>query len=229
MNWFEEAFGGFGEIQWYTLLIAVVGIAAGIVGFAWYRRQHPGQANRSAWTTKELTAAALCIGLAFLLSFIKLFHLPQGGSITPASMLPLLAFSYIYGFRRGLLAGIVYGLLQLMQDPVILFPMQVVLDYILAFGALGLAGLSRNLTVGIILGCAGRLVCQFLSGWIFFGEYAPEGTPVWLYSLGYNGAIVGAECAVCIAVAAIPALHHLFDRQRAQAQAQFAERAVGAH
>lgn len=219
MNWFEEAFGSFQEIHWYTLAIAVGAIAVGIAGYVWYRKKHPDRVTKSAWTTKELTSAALCIGLAFLLSFIRLFHMPQGGSITPASMLPLLGFAYIYGVRKGLLAGAVYGLLQLIQDPVILFPMQVLLDYILAFAALGLAGLSRKLTLGIIYGCAGRFFCQFLSGWIFFGEYAPEGVPAWLYSLGYSGAIVGAECAVCIAVAAIPALHRMFVQQRNQAHA----------
>lgn len=218
MNWFEEAFGDFQEMQWYTLITVIAVIAAGIAGFIWYRRKHPdgGSPSRSAWTTKELSTAALCIGLSFLLSFIQLFRMPQGGSITPASMLPLLGFAYIYGVRKGILAGLVYGLLQLMQDPVILAPMQVILDYFLAFASLGLAGLTRHLTLGIIYGCAARFICQFLSGWIFFGMYAPEGTPAWIYSLGYSGSVCGVECAICIAVALIPQLHRMFTRLRSQ-------------
>lgn len=219
MNWFEEAFGDFGEMQWYTLVIVIAAIAAGIAGILYYRKKNPGHITKLEWTTKELTTAALCIGLSFLLSFIRLFHMPQGGSVTPASMLPLLGFAYIYGFRKGVLAGLVYGLLQLAQDPVILAPLQVILDYFLAFGALGLAGLAgRSLTLGIVYGCAGRFICQFLSGWVFFGMYAPEGTPAWLYSLGYSGSVCGVECAVCIVVSLIPAMHQMFVRQRSRAR-----------
>lgn len=216
-------------MQWYTLLIVLIAVGAGIAGLIWYRRKNPARATKMQWTTKEVTTAALCIGLSFLLSFIRLFHLPQGGSVTPASMLPLLGFAYIYGFRKGVLAGIVYGLLQMMQDPVFLYPLQVLLDYILAFGALGLAGVAgRRLTLGIIYGCAGRFVCQFLSGWLFFGMYAPEGTPAWLYSLGYSGSICAIECALCIAVALIPAMHQMFIKQRSQVLA--AHKALsGAH
>lgn len=228
MNWWKEAFGDFGEIEWYTLAIVIAAVATGIAGLVWYRKKRAaegGTVTHSQWTTHELTMAALCIGLAFLLSFIKIFSMPMGGSITPASMLPLLAFSYIYGVKKGLLAGLVYGILQFIQSPVVLAPMQVLLDYPLAFGALGLAGLAKNSVVpGIIYGCAGRFVCSWLSGWVFFAEYAPEGMPGWLYSLGVNGGVIGADCAVCIAVAAIPALYRMFNHQKALAQRQEEER-----
>lgn len=223
MEWWNEAFGDFQEIQWYTYVIVIAAVAAGIAGIVWYRKKRAaeGHISRSQWTTHELTTAALCIGLAFLLSFIKIFSMPAGGSITPASMLPLLAFSYIYGVRKGVLAGLVYALLQFMQNPVVLAPMQVILDYPLAFGALGLAGLAKKSIIpGIIYGCAGRLICSWLSGWVFFGEYAPEGVPGWRYSLEYNGAIIGVDCAVCVAVALIPALYKLFNQQKARAERQ---------
>lgn len=221
-NWFTEAFADFQEMNVAALIITIVAIVCGIVGIVWYRRRHQGanQVSRATWTTKELTTAALCIGLAFLLSFIKLLDLPQGGSVTPASMLPILAFAYIYGWKKGIIVGLVYSLLQFIQEPVVLTPMQVILDYPLAFGALGLAGFARRSIIpGVIYGCAGRFVCSFLSGWIFFGSYAPEGTPAWLYSLGYNGTILGVECAVCIVVALIPALTKTFNRQKALAAA----------
>lgn len=222
MEWWNEAFGDFREIQWYIWVIVIAAVAAGIAGAVWFAKKQSasGKISKNQWTTHELTTAALCIGLAFLLSFIKIFSFPTGGSITAASMLPILAFAYIYGLRKGLLVGVVYGLLQFMQEPVVLAPMQVILDYPLAFGVLGLAGLAKKSIIpGIICGIAGRFVCSWLSGWVFFGEYAPEGMPAWLYSLGYNGSIMGVECAVCVAVACIPALYKLFNRQKARAAA----------
>lgn len=223
-NWFSEAFGDFADMKLVPLLLVIAAVAAGIGWYVWYARTHRGRDGHltgSQWTTKELTTAALCIGLSFLLSFIKLFSMPNGGSITPASMLPLLAFSYMYGVRKGILAGLVYGLLQFVQEPFVLTPLQVLLDYPLAFACLGFAGFARRSIVpGIIYGCAGRFVCQFLSGWLFFGEYAPEGVPAWLYSAGYSGSVCGIECALCIAVSLIPALSKMLSQQRALARSR---------
>ncbi len=222
MNWFSEAFGGLADIQRFTLVIMIAAIGAGIAGYVFYRKKakQQGKITKSQWTTKEITTAALCIGISFLLSFIKIFSMPNGGSITPASMLPIMAFAYIYGAKKGLLVGLVYSILQFIQEPYVLAPMQVVLDYPLSFMLLGLAGLARKSIVpGIAYGCAARFVCQFLSGWIFFGSYAPEGMPGWLYSLGYNGSVVGVECAICIAVSMIPALYKMLNREKAHARA----------
>lgn len=216
MSWFSEAFGDFQDIQWYTLVISAAAIAAGIFGAVWYaRKRKSGDISKLQWSTHELTTAALCIGLSFLLSFIKLFSMPAGGSITAVSMLPILAFAYIYGPRKGILTGLVYSLLQFIQEPFILAPMQVILDYPLAFGALGLAGFARRSIIpGIIYGVGGRFVCSWLSGIVFFSDYAPEGMPGWLYSLEYNGTVMGIECALCIAAAMIPALSRTLERQR---------------
>lgn len=223
MNWFSEAFGGLSEISVVALVIVIAIIAVGIVGFVFYRKKakNKEQLTKSQWTTKEITTAALCIGVSFLLSFIKLFSMPNGGSITPASMLPIMAFAYIYGPKKGLLVGLVYSILQFIQEPFVLTPVQVILDYPLSFALLGLAGLAKKSIVpGIAYGCAARFVCQFLSGWVFFGSYAPEGMPAWLYSLGYNGTVVGVECAICIAVSAIPALYKTLNRAKARAATQ---------
>ncbi len=225
MDWFNEAFGGFSEITAVTLVIVIAALAVGIAGYVFYRKKarEGGKLTKSQWTTKEVTTAALSIGVAFLLSYIKLFSMPQGGSITPASMLPIMAFAYIYGVKKGMIVGFCYSLLQFVQEPFFLTPVQFLLDYVLAFSLLGLAGLAKNNIIpGIIYGCAGRFLCQFVSGFVFFGEYAPEGVPAWLYSLGYSGSVVGIECAVCIAVAAIPAISRMFNRAKAQAKAQLA-------
>lgn len=217
-------FEGFAELNMPALIIVCIIIAAGLIGYFLYRHKTKGGkeiTHKSQWTTKELTTAALCIGASFLLSFIKIFAMPNGGSITPASMLPMIAFSYIYGFKKGFIAGLVYALLQFVQEPFFLSFPQFALDYLLSFSLLALAGLAKKSIIpGVIYACAARFICQFLSGWIFFGMYAPEGMPAWLYSLGYNGTVVGIECAICIAVSAIPALYKLFNRLKTEAVAQ---------
>lgn len=217
-------FDDFSELTLPAIIIVCAIIATGLIGYFLYRHKTNGGrriTKKSQWTTKELTTAALCIGASFLLSFIKVFSMPNGGSITPASMLPMLAFSYIYGFKKGFIAGLCYGLLQFVQEPFFLSFPQFALDYLASFSLLALAGLAKSSIIsGIAYGCGARFICQFLSGWIFFGMYAPEGMPAWLYSLGYNGAVVGIECAICVAVAAIPALYKLFNRLKKEARAQ---------
>lgn len=222
-SWFSQAFGDFADMHLLPLILTIAAVGAGAAWWIWYARHRRDKKRLTAsqWTTRELTSASLCIGLGFLLSFIKLFSMPNGGSITPASMLPLLAFSYIYGVRKGIAAGLVYSLLQFIQEPFVLSPVQVLLDYPLAFASLGLAGLARRSIIpGILYGCAGRFVFQFLSGWIFFGENAPAGVPAWIYSAGYSGSVCGIECAICIGVSLIPALSRMFTRQRALVQAR---------
>lgn len=217
-------FDQFSQLTLPALIIVCIAIAAGLAGYFLYRAHTNGGrevTKKSQWTTKEITTAALCIAASFLLSFIKIFSMPNGGSITPASMLPMMAFSYVYGFKKGFIAGLCYSLLQFIQEPFVLAPLQVILDYPLSFSLLALAAFAKKSIVsGIAYGCAARFICQFLSGWIFFGMYAPEGMPAWLYSLGYNGTVVGLECAICIAVSLIPALHKFLNRIRAQARAQ---------
>lgn len=140
--------------------------------------------NKSTFSTKKLTHASLCIAASFVLSYIRFYHWPQGGSITPGSMIPLMLFAYIYGPAEGILAGMVYGILQLIQDPFIVHWVQVLLDYPLAFGALGLAGYFKsNFSIGVIAGGFGRIFFHFLSGVFFFANYAPEGMNPIIYSL----------------------------------------------
>ena len=161
----------------------------------------------SKWTTKELIVGALCVALSFVLSYIKIFHMPQGGSITPASMLPIFLFAYIYGTPHGLVVALAYGLLQMIQDAYIVHWAQAILDYVLAFSALSLAGLFRkNIIPGIIAGGIGRFFFAFLSGFIFFAEYAPEGQSPVVYSLVYQITYIIPELVICIVIAAIPAV-----------------------
>lgn len=167
------------------------------------------------WTTRMLANAALVIALSFILSYIRLYKMPQGGSITLASMLPIFMFAYAYGCAPGMLVGMAYGVLQFIQDAYFVHPVELLLDYPLAYAMLGLAGLAGKFSdqwgiiPGIVLGTFGRFVCAFLSGVIFFGMYAPEGQNVLVYSAVYNGFYLIPEAVICLVIASIPQIRRL--------------------
>ena len=159
-------------------------------------------------TVKQLVFCAAAIALATVLSNIKLFHFPTGGSITLLSMFVISLPGYWFGLGVGLITGVAYGVLQLLIDPYVLFPLQLIVDYILAFGAFGLSGLFSNAKSGLIKGYVaavlGRFVFSSISGWIFFGEYAWEGWNPLAYSLAYNAIYIFAEAAVTIIILLLP-------------------------
>ncbi|MBQ9886517.1 MAG: energy-coupled thiamine transporter ThiT [Lachnospiraceae bacterium] len=165
---------------------------------------------------KQIAFCAMCIALATVTSMIKVYEFPFGGSITLFSMLFACLPGYFYGLRTGVLTAAAYGVLQFLLGPYILFPIQVIVDYLLAFAALGLSGLfykSKNgLVKGYIAGILGRYFFAVISGWIFFGEYAWEGWSALPYSLAYNGAYIFAEGIVTIIVLLIPAVAKAFAR-----------------
>ena len=138
-------------------------------------------------SVKQLTFCAVAMALALVASFIKLASLPMGGSITLFSMFFICFIGYLYGARIGIMTGVAYGILQLIIEPYIYAPLQVLLDYPLAFGALGMAGFFSNkkfgLTAGVITGILGRYICHVISGYVFFASYAPEGMNPMLYTL----------------------------------------------
>ena len=122
--------------------------------------------------------------------------MPQGGTVTLASMLPIMIFSYIYGSKKGILIGLIYGLLQAVQDPYIVHPAQFLLDYPIAFALTGFAGSLKYVNVfnsrpqikfaiGAIIGAALRFFAHVLSGVFAFGAYAGDQN-FWVYSLAYN-------------------------------------------
>lgn len=154
---------------------------------------------------KKMAVSALAIALAMILSNVKVFHFPTGGSITLLSMLVIVLPGYWFGLGTGIIAGVAYGILQLLIDPYILSPIQVIVDYVLAFGALGLSGLfanakSNGLTKGYLVGVTGRYVFSVLSGWIFFGTYAWEGWGALPYSLVYNAIYIFSEAAITVII-----------------------------
>ena len=141
---------------------------------------------------------------------IKLYEFPFGGAVTCFSMLFVCLAGYFYGPAVGVLTGVGYGILQFVLGPLVLFPIQVVVDYLLAFGALGLSGLfarARNgLIKGYIFGICGRYFFGVISGWLFFSEYAWEGWPALPYSLLYNAAYIFTEGILTVLILKIPAV-----------------------
>ncbi|MCX7710954.1 MAG: energy-coupled thiamine transporter ThiT [Clostridia bacterium] len=160
--------------------------------------------RKTALNTRLLAYGALSMSAAFVLSYFKILQFPNGGTVTIASMLPIFIFAYIAGPAAGILLGLCYGLLQFIQDPFFVHPIQFILDYPLAFSLLGLAGFFRkNVYLGAVIGSIARLLCHFLSGAIFFGEYAPAGQSVFLYSLIYNSSYILPDMAICLGILAI--------------------------
>lgn len=169
---------------------------------------------------KALTISSLLIALSVILGNIKIFEMPQGGSITLMSILPIVLCGYLLGTKRGVLAGICVGLLNLIFGPYIIHPVQLFLDYPIAYGALGLSGLVSNskngLTKGYLIGLTGRYICAFLSGWIFFGAYAPESFNAVTWSLWYNFTYLAAEGILTIIIINIPSVKKAFQSLKTQ-------------
>ncbi len=177
--------------------------------------------KKTKFTVKQLAFCAVTIALGFVLSCIKVFHFPTGGSITLFSMLIVCLPGFWFGPLVGIVTGVAYGLLNLILDPYIVYPLQVVVDYILAFGALGLSGFFANSKFGLVKGyiaaVLGRYVFAVISGWIFFGEYAWDGWNALPYSLAYNAIYIFAEAAVTLIVLAVPAVRSLMGRLKTMA------------
>ncbi len=147
--------------------------------------------------TKVLTEVIAAVALAGVLHLITLYQLPEGGRITAASMVPILFVAIRRGGKIGILAGIAFGLVVLIEEPYVYHPVQFLLDYPLAFGALGLAGFFRKLPlVGVAIGMGGRFVCHFISGLVFFATYAPAGMNPALYSALYNASYLIPELII---------------------------------
>ncbi len=158
---------------------------------------------------KTLVFSAIALALAVVTSFIKLFELPMGGSVTLFSMLFVTLVGYWYGPSKGIIAAIVYGVLQFIITPYFLSVPQVICDYVLAFGSLGLSGFFRKmkygLQIGYLVSIFGRFVFAWLSGILFFAAYAADsGYAAPIYSLLYNGSYIGLEGVVTLIILFIP-------------------------
>jgi len=153
-----------------------------------------------SFSTKVIAEIAVFVSLATVLSYIKIFSLPQGGSVTAASMVPILWLALRRGPKVGLFAATLYGVVQFALGPYVVHPAQVLLDYPIAFGMLGLAGFfQKRPFIGVSLGIIGRFVAHFFSGVIFFAIYAEDMNPA-VYSAIYNGGYLLVELVISIYV-----------------------------
>lgn len=164
--------------------------------------------TQSSLTTKKLVYSAVAIALAVVCSMIKLSNLPMGGSITLLSMLFIVLIGYWYGPYVGIMTAVAYGLVQFVTEPIFYTIPQMLLDYPLAFGALGLSGFFHNkkhgLQIGYLVGVLGRFIFATISGVVFFGSYAPEGTSPLVYSLSYQASYLVPEAVITLIVISIP-------------------------
>ncbi len=156
--------------------------------------------NKNWFSTRILAEIAVFISLATVLSFIKIFNLPQGGSVTAGSMVPILWLALRRGPKVGLFGAVLYGVVQLVVDPQAYHAIQVLIDYPIAFGSLGLAGFfqEKHLFIGVTLGVSGRFLAHFVSGIIFFSNFAPQGMNSALYSAMYNGGYLLVEFIISV-------------------------------
>lgn len=150
---------------------------------------------QNKFSTRMLAEIGVAVALAVVLNFLKLWRMPQGGSIS-LEMLPVLVIAFRWGLGAGMFSGLAYGLLQLMFGAYIIHPVQLIMDYPLPYMVLGVAGMFKirkddiiqplKMFWAVLVASALRLIVHILSGVIFFSSYAPEGQNVWLYSTIYN-------------------------------------------
>lgn len=174
---------------------------------------------------KKLVFCAMGVALSMVTSYIKLWDMPMGGSITLMSMFFVSLIGYWYGLRWGVMTAVAYGVLQLILDPYVISLPQLVLDYILAFGALGLSGFFKGrrngLYTGYIVSVLGRFIFTFLSGVIFFGMYAADyGMSATVYSILYNGGYILPELVLTLIVISLPPVKSVLERVKAMATAE---------
>ena len=205
-EYYEPLNGQNWQMTVVTVVLVAVIVALSVLG---------GEKD-DGYDARALTYGAICVALAYALSYIKFFSLPQGGSVTFASMLPIILYSYMFGTRRGLVVGVVYGMLQFIQSPQFYQPMQVLLDYPIAFGALGVAGIARKIpfikgkmlaefSVGATIAILLRYFSHVVSGYYVFSSWKMEGYTAVSWAFVYN-AFVFADLAIVLVVGVLALL-----------------------
>lgn len=168
--------------------------------------------SKNSFTIKQIVFSGTAIALATVIAtVIKLPSLPNGGSVTLFSMLVVCLVGYWYGAKTGIIAAFAYGILQFITGPYVVHPLQVLLDYPLAFAALGLSGFfsgSRNgLLKGYIVGVIGRFFFHEVSGLIFYttylGDFGGNLAAVWASTV-YNLSYILPEAILTIILLLLP-------------------------
>lgn len=231
-NLFVSSEGGL-TAAGYALCLGIL-ILCLLAGFALAENQganNHGAKNQEASNqgakkrdVKHLAYCAMALALAYVTSYIKVFTLPYGGSVTLMSMLFIVLIAHWYGVRTGVLVGFAYGILQFLQEPYFLSLFQVCCDYVLAFAALGIAGLFRRnkdgLLIGYIAAVLARGAFHALGGYLYWMDYMPEEFPQALrdlYPIVYNYSYLLAEGLLTVIVIKIPAVEKALERVRRSA------------
>lgn len=214
-DFFVAADGGLTAAGYAVCIIAgILLFAAGIV--------LAGKVSqRKKMGTKQLVFCAVTMALAFVTSYLKIFELPWGGSVTLCSMLFIVLAANWYGPRTGVLVGLAYGILQFLQEPYVLSFFQVCCDYILAFAALGIAGFFAKSRHGLVKGYIAAVIARgafhALGGYLYWMDYMPENFPRSLrslYPILYNYSYLLAEAVITIIIISIPAVSRGLGRVR---------------
>lgn len=190
-----------------------VSILVGVLGFLsaiYFAGKH---SEKKKMTTKQLVFCGAALALAVVTSYIKIFSLPWGGSVTLCSMLFIVLIANWYGVQTGVLVGLAYGIIQFLQEPYVLSFFQVCCDYIFAFAALGVAGFfagkNKGLLKGYIAAVLARGFFHSLGGYLYWMEYMPDNFPKSLagvYPIVYNYSYLLAEGVITVIILLIPAV-----------------------
>ena len=197
----------------------VLCIAAGILLFVAALVFAGRISEKKKMGTRQLVFCAMAMALAFITSYLKLFNMPWGGSVTLCSMLFIVLIANWYGPKTGILVGLAYGILQFIQEPYVLSLFQVCCDYILAFAALGVAGFfaksSHGLLKGYIAAVIARGAFHALGGYLYWMDYMPDNFPKALtsvYPIVYNYSYLVAEGIITVIIISIPAVSKALNR-----------------
>lgn len=211
-----NADGGLTTAGYAVSALAVILLAAAVIFFC------SKNSSTRKMTTQQLVTCAVALALAYVTSYIKLFKLPFGGSVTLFSMLFIVLIGYWYGPKIGILTGLVYGIFQFLQEPYVLSLFQVCCDYILAFGAMGIAGFfSKSKKHGLVKAYLAAILARgafhALGGYLYWMDYMPSNFPkslTALYPIIYNYSFILAEGILTVIVISIPAVSKALNQIR---------------
>ena len=211
-----NADGGLTTAGYAVSALAVILLAAAVIFFC------SKNSSTRKMTTQQLVTCAVALALAYVTSYIKIFKLPFGGSVTLFSMLFIVLIGYWYGAKIGILTGLVYGIFQFLQEPYVLSLFQVCCDYILAFGAMGIAGFfSKSKKHGLVKAYLAAILARgafhALGGYLYWMDYMPSNFPkslTALYPIIYNYSFILAEGILTVIVISIPAVSKALNQMR---------------
>lgn len=214
----------FGVMMIIVLILALIALALAL---------QPKEMKSKKFTALQLAFSGAALALAMVISLLPpLYQMPMGGSVTLCSMFFITFIGYLYGPKAGLMTGIAYGFMQFLIKPVFHTMPQMLVDYPLAFGALGLSGFFTNkkygLQIGYIVGVFGRFVFAFLSGLLFFAEYAADwGMSAPAYAAAYNITYILPEAFLTLVIICLPPVTQALKHTKRISQEQ--ERATAYH